>query len=257
LESDARFCWTELATADPLKAGKFYARLLNWDRNPISIGTPSGRTLEYTLLSVGGQNVGGMYEMIRGQRLQGIESRWLPYIFVADARETGKRTEELGGKVLAPPVEVFDLGRLSILRDPQGIAFGAWQAARLDGGFQTRNQQGFACWCEHVSADATKAVRFYSALLRWSQRAVDGTRVVLEHGGTAVAGFSTSRPGGQPPQWVSFFQVADCAASCEKVASLSGTVLVPPVGANDAERHAVVSDSQGAVFGLFQPARSG
>lgn len=257
---DTRFCWTELGTTERDKAEKFYSRLLGWESTPPPLRTRSGQLIDYVLLQIGGLYVGGMYPMFRAQRKQGTRPQWLSYVQVADAAATTAAARKLGASVLAGPLDVFDLGRMTILRDPQGALFGTWQAMRLDGGFQTRDLPGFASWFEHVSEDAGAAVRFYSSLLGWARRTPDlngGERVLLEQGGAPVAGFTTRVQPRASPHWLTFFQVADCDASCQKLVSLQGSVLAQPVGAPGSARFAVGSDPQGAAFGLLTPAAGG
>ena len=253
MDTDARFAWTELTTTDTEKAARFYARILGWERAARPMRTPSGRLIEYSLFRVGERQAAGMYAMIRAQRQQGVQPSWISYVFVADAAETGARAVRLGGAVLVPPVTVLDLGRLSILRDPTGASVGLWQPGRLGHGFQTRGETGFPCWTEHVSPDPTRAARFYAELCGWTLREQGGV-TVAELAGSPVAGLRASAPAAEvAPQWVSHFQVADCAASCTSVTDFLGTVLVPPASSTPTARAAIARDPQGVVFGLRQP----
>src|SRR6185503_6210741 len=161
---DTRFCWTELCTSESEKAVRFYARLLGWESVPQPVSTRSGQTIDYTLFSLRGRNVGGMYPMVAVQRRQGMRPHWLSYAFVEDAASCATRATKLGAVLLAGPLNVFDLGRLCILRDPTGACFGAWQSMRLDSTFQTRNEPGFAAWFEHVSENVRQAADFYGSL---------------------------------------------------------------------------------------------
>ncbi len=157
--------------------------------------------------------------------------------------------------MLAPALEVQDLVRLSIVRDPQGAVFGAWEAKRLGPDFQTRNKPRFPRWFEHASEDLSGAARFYAALFGWERHEVDfgsGAYVLLAHGGTSVAGVC-ARPGSAPPRWVTYFQVASCDATCQRVATLQGTVIAPPTAVPGAGRYALASDPQGATFGVLEP----
>jgi predicted enzyme related to lactoylglutathione lyase len=36
---------------------------------------------------------------------------------------TARKAEELGGKVLMPPTDIPNVGRFSVLADPQGVMF--------------------------------------------------------------------------------------------------------------------------------------
>jgi len=260
LDTDARFAWTELTTTDTEKAARFYARILGWERAARPMRTPGGRLIEYSLFRIGERQAAGMYAMIRAQRQNGAQPSWISYVFVADAAETGARAAHMGGAVLVPPVTVLDLGRLSILRDPTGASVGLWQPGRLGHGFQTRGQTGFPCWNEHVSPDPARAARFYAELFGWTLREEGGVSVA-ELAGTPVAGLRASAPAELSPQWISHFQVADCAASCTNVSDFLGTVLVPPLASAGASagastpgaRAAIARDPQGVVFGLRQP----
>lgn len=253
LDTHARFCWTELGTTDKEKAEKFYSRLLGWDSTPPPLRTKSGQLIEYSLLCLDTRYVGGLYPLFRTQKKQGARPQWLSYVQVEDAASTAKAAQQLGASVLAGPLDVFDLGRLTILRDPQGASFGAWQPLRLDGGFQTRDEPGFATWCEHMSDDPELAIRFYGALFGWSRPSSGpgGERVLLEVGGMPVAGFAVHAQPRSSSQWLTFFRVADCDASCQKVVSLQGAVISQPSGTPASGRSAVVSDPQGAAFGLL------
>jgi uncharacterized protein len=41
--------------------------------------------------------------------------------------EAVKKAEGLGAKVLAPPFDVMDVGRMAVLQDPTGAVFEVWQ----------------------------------------------------------------------------------------------------------------------------------
>lgn len=256
MDTGARFCWTELGTTDVGKAARFYGRLLGWSEQLQPLRARSGRSLDYTILALGGRNVGGLHPLIGTQRKQGMPPRWLSYVFVADASAATARAGELGAAILAGPLDVSDLGRMSILQDPLGALFGIWQAGRLDRGFQARDEPGFPCWFEHVSADVSGAARFYGALFGWSPRSLGqagASRILLEEGGSPVAGLTPSAhyDAGLSTQWLTFFQVVDCETSCQKLVAQQGSVIVAPIGTGEAERFLLARDPQGAAFGLL------
>jgi uncharacterized protein len=254
LDADASFCWTELSTPDRERAEKFYARLFGWESTPQAVRSRIGQSIDYALLALGGRRVGGLCPMSGGQRKQGAQPGWLSYVFVADADSVARKAKSLGASLLTGPLDVFDLGRLSILRDPQGALFGTWQPIRLGSGFQTRGEPGFACWFEHVSPDVSGAARFYGELFGWSQDgSVEGGRIVLGQAGAGIAGLSSSSQygGNLPCQWLTFFGVEDCVASTQKLESLKGKVVVPAVGAGESVSFAVARDPAGAAFGLM------
>jgi uncharacterized protein len=61
-----------------------------------------------------------------------------------------------------------------------------------------------------------------------------------------------------PPNWLTYFGVADCDASAAKAKQLGGTLLQPPTDIPDIGRFAVCRDGQGAVFAIarFNPPAS-
>jgi predicted enzyme related to lactoylglutathione lyase len=260
LETDARFCWTELCTTDTEKAERFYARLFGWERTPPQLWSHAGNPLDYTILCLRGAFVGGLHPMSGAQRKQGARPRWLSYVKVKDAAASAGRARELGASLLVGPLDVFDLGRLSILRDPAGAFFGTWQSIGLDRDFQGQGQPGFASWFEHVSEDVPRAARFYVELFGWSQRSAgaDGERILLEREGAPVAALRPSAlPSGKlSPQWLTFFQAEDCAATCQTVVAQRGSILAPPAESLPSRRLALVRDPQDAPFGLVTPGPS-
>src|SRR5690606_27217788 len=117
------FCWIELGTTDQDAARTFYSTLFDWEPNelPMDDGTT------YTMLQLGGKDVAALYAMSPEQR-QEMPPNWLSYVTVASVDETVKQAHALGGELLTGPFDVFDAGRMAVLRDPMGGAFAVWQA---------------------------------------------------------------------------------------------------------------------------------
>jgi uncharacterized protein YndB with AHSA1/START domain/predicted enzyme related to lactoylglutathione lyase len=114
-----RFSWNELHTADVDGAGAFYSQLFGWETAPMPGGMP------YTLFKMNGTEVGGMMKSPR----PGEPPHWLAYVTVEAADATAARIAELGGKIVAPPFDIPNVGRIAIAQDPQGAAFGIFQPA--------------------------------------------------------------------------------------------------------------------------------
>jgi hypothetical protein len=109
-----KFCWNELATTDEKAAKKFYAGLFSWKAEPF------GKDMAYTLFKNGKDTVGGMMKCPR----PGLPAHWLPYVIVADVDKSLAKTQKLGGKVVAGPFDVPEVGRIAVLIDPQGAGIG-------------------------------------------------------------------------------------------------------------------------------------
>jgi predicted enzyme related to lactoylglutathione lyase len=107
--------WTELATRDPQRAREFYTGLFGWKTKPhVNMDT-------YTEFGVSHRSIGGILQM--DDKWVGMPSHWAIYFMVGDVDATAKKVKELGGKVMVPAFDVPNVGRMSLLSDPQGAAF--------------------------------------------------------------------------------------------------------------------------------------
>jgi predicted enzyme related to lactoylglutathione lyase len=113
--------WTDLNTPDMDAAAEFYSALFGWDTEKMD--TPPD-TPGYTIIRNGGRSNGGMMELTGDQ--EGIPAHWLPYFAVESTDAAVERLSELGGEVLAGPMDV-PAARIAAVRDPQGAAFAVLQ----------------------------------------------------------------------------------------------------------------------------------
>jgi predicted enzyme related to lactoylglutathione lyase len=111
------FCWNELATPDTEKAGDFYTGLFGWGKNFQQMGP-----MTYTSFMNGDRPAGGMYKP--GPEMGNVPPHWLVYFAVDDTDAKLKQAGELGGKALAPAMDIPGTGRFAIVQDPQGAVFG-------------------------------------------------------------------------------------------------------------------------------------
>jgi predicted enzyme related to lactoylglutathione lyase len=110
------FCWNELYTTDPAKAEAFYSGLFGWtkDLRHLDYG-------DYVIFKNGGQMAGGMMQI---QKDWGpIPPHWLVYFAVDDCDKAVEKAKGLGAEVTWPPMDIPEVGRFSMLKDPQGAAF--------------------------------------------------------------------------------------------------------------------------------------
>lgn len=110
------FCWNELATTDPQKAGNFYTNLFGWAKEDFSAGP-----MEYTMFKNGERQAGGMFKIT--PEMGPIPPHWMVYFAVEDCDATVQKASELGAQVMKPADDIPEIGRFAILIDPQGAAF--------------------------------------------------------------------------------------------------------------------------------------
>jgi len=112
--------WNELQTRDPAGAIAFYTGLFGWEAQPIE---EEGRLVYVTLRNAGALN-GGMMPMT--ERHGDAPPAWLAYFTVPSSDAGAERVRELGGAVLASPMDVGN-GRIAVVRDRQGAAFALFE----------------------------------------------------------------------------------------------------------------------------------
>src|SRR5690349_13440772 len=129
------FCWVELGTSDNEAAKNFYTQLFGWESQDHPMG-PDG---VYTILLLGGKDVGGLYKLTPDMVSAGVPPHWMSYVATENADETTEKAKAAGGTVMNGPFDVANLGRMSVIR------------IRLERFFQsgsqrkTREQQSQAC----------------------------------------------------------------------------------------------------------------
>lgn len=242
------FCWPELATTDTAGAKKFYSGLFGWVPND----QPVGPDMMYTMLRLGGQDAGALYELEKAQQARGVPPHWNTYVSVSSADEAAKKAKALGGSVIAEPFDVMDAGRMAILQDPTGAVFCVWQAKNSIGA-RVINEPGALCWCELDTDDTAAAQTFYTQLFGWTAKE-SPQYTELHRNGTPIGGLMRipKEWGDVPPNWLTYFAVADVDAAAAKAKDLGGSAIVPPTDIPGTGRFAVLQDPQGAVFAVYR-----
>lgn len=114
-------CWAELATKDLDAAKTFYTELFGWtlkSGDTPNVECAESATMNYTEIVAGGRPVGGMYQIT--ESMGGMPSNWSTYVSVDDVDASAKRVEELGGSIVMPPMDIPQVGRFSVIKDPSG-----------------------------------------------------------------------------------------------------------------------------------------
>lgn len=114
MSNQSPFIWQELVTPDQDVSGSFFSKLLGWSLKQVD----AGEFGTYTLFQKNGQDVAGM--MNPTPDTPGEGSYWHSYIAVDNVDVCAKQAVELGGKVLVPPHDVPDVGRICAIADPTG-----------------------------------------------------------------------------------------------------------------------------------------
>jgi uncharacterized protein len=238
------FCWADLATRDAEGAKAFYTELLGWEPEDVPVG--DGGT--YTMLRVDGKSVCALYEPQAE-----APPAWLSYVSVEDADTTAGKAIELGAAAISDPFDILTIGRMAVLRDPQGAVFAIWQA-RDSFGAELVNDPGAMCLNQLNVADREAALDFYPGLFGWriEQAVEEPPYWGIYNGEHLNGGMMDLPPGGEAPaHWLVYFTTSDIDGAARRIGELGGQVVVPPMPIPSG-RILVARDPQGAVFALFE-----
>lgn len=246
------FCWVELGTTDGKAAKKFYTELFGWDFTD----NPMGPGEVYTMLKLGGKDVGGLFQLPEELTSKGVPPNWLSYVSVANADESAAKAKSLGATLMKEPFDVFTIGRMAVVQDPTGAVFALWQAGTHLGAGAV-NVPNSLCWNELATKDAAKAGEFYAGLFGWGknvQQMGPMTYTSFMNGDRPAGGMYEPGPemGEIPPHWAVYFAVADADAMAARATELGATVCVPPMDIPGVGRMAAIKDPQGAAFAVIK-----
>ncbi len=247
------FCWIELATTDQKAAKSFYGALFGWGVNDF----PMGPNDFYSMFQLEGRDAAAAYTLRPEQRSQRVPPHWMIFVAVESADAAAQRAAQLGGKVLAPPFDVYDVGRMAVLQDPTGAAFSVWQPKKHKG-TGISGVDGTLCWADLSTPDPPRAGSFYSELFGWKIVKEDEDPAHnywhIVNGEQFIGGIppAAHRQPGIPPHWLVYFAVSDCDAAAAQAKQLGATLHLPPMTMEDVGRMSVVADPQGAAFAIFQ-----
>jgi uncharacterized protein len=109
------FVWDELGTTDVDDAQRFYEQVFGW--TTADMGSEYGG---YKVFNRGDTGIAGVMTLPDTS----MPPYWQPYVAVEDPDRTTEKAKELGASALMEPMDVPKVGRLAVLRDPQGATFG-------------------------------------------------------------------------------------------------------------------------------------
>jgi predicted enzyme related to lactoylglutathione lyase len=244
-----KFVWHDLITDDVKRAKQFYGVVMGWSFE--STTHPNGG--DYTLITLDGQFVGGMVELADPP---GVDySRWLPYVSVADVDRAAAFTQESGGKAVAGPEKLANIGRVAAIQDPQGAVIGLLRSDVGDPDDSVESMVGMVVWNELLATDVASALAFYQGLAGYQVKVDErplGEYHDLRAQGRNRAGVMQRPVDDVEPIWLTHFGVADVVAATGRATQAGGTVLLAPTPDVRDARMALIRDPAGAIFALSQ-----
>ncbi len=252
------FCWVELGTTDQAAAADFYRQIFGWSAKNMPIGPDE----VYTMFQLEGRDAAAGFKLRPDQLSGDVPPNWHLYVAVESADATAARAEQLGGKILAAPSDVFEAGRMAVLQDPTGAVFSLWQPNKNPGTGITASH-GTLCWADLSTPDQARAGQFYSELFGWQIMKEDEDSAHnywhIKNGEEFIGGIppASHRQAGTPAHWLAYFTVSDCDATATAAKNLGAKLYMPPTDFENVGRISIMADPQGATFAIFKAAARG
>jgi predicted enzyme related to lactoylglutathione lyase len=248
-----RFIWHELFCNDAGAAASFYARIMGWQAQPFSPGSP------YLLFAgKGGRALAGAMALSDEARALGTVPHWRGYIGASDVDAIVAKASRLGARILEPARDMPAVGRAAMLADPEGARFGVFRPLN-DTGASAPGESGFA-WCELAARSRETALAFYQQLFGWELRAP------MDMGGGFY--YQTFGLGGQdfggaytipadrpmPPAWCPYASCASADETAGRVIAAGGQLAHGPIDVPGGGRILQFFDPQHAMFAVHSMA---
>ncbi len=251
-----KFVWYDVMTTDTNAGEAFYQKVVGWNAKD------SGLTdRKYTIFSVGESGVAGLMPLTDDAQAMGVPPCWTGYVAVDDVDAFAARAKAEGGTIHHPPEDIPNVGRFSVVADPQGAVFILFKAA---GGSPVPppapGTPGTIGWHELHAAEWQRAYAFYEKLFGWTKAdAVDmgpmGIYQLFSAGAEPIGGMMTKTADVPQPCWLYYFNVDAIDAAAERVRAGGGTVINGPHEVPGGMFVAQCLDPQRAMFALVAPKR--
>ena len=282
-------CWVDASESDPDAAVKFYSGLFGWEFEDVM---PAGSERNYFIArhEAASSSIFDLSGALRSGDVAAVRSipeaaprmaMWNTYFWVDSADEAASKVRDAGGGVMMEPFDFLDACRMGVFTDPEGAAFGVWEAKEHKGA-RLVNDPGAPVFNGLNTRDLESAKSFYGSVFGWQTGPIGGgaegwtlpgygdwlerehhpnLRKQMAEAG-APEGFEDvvaavipirDNHSDTPAHWSVTFATEDADATAAKARDLGGEVIVPPFDAPWSTatytiRITVVSDPQGATF---------
>lgn len=245
-----RHVWSELMTSSVTGAQQFYDKVVGWTSGR---HTANSQMEYYEFKRSNGAPVAGLMERPKDMPM----SIWAMYIAVPDLNAATAQLKRLGGNTLTDVITVPTVGRMQMVKDPQGAGLYIIQMESSDMGPDRAPEVGEASWLELMTTDAPAAMNFYQQMFGWQPTEAmdmgpDGTYQMFNRGSRMIGGMmkKPAKLGQMPPFWTIYFRVADIDGAVERIKANGGQIMNGPVEVPGGDKIVNAIDPQGAGFSL-------
>lgn len=245
--------WYELMTTDTAAAETFYKNVVGWTAGPFE-GSPN----PYTVFKRKGDlGVAGLMKQPDGMNMPPF---WAMYLAVPNFDEALAHIKRLGGSELSPVIDVPTVGRLQMVKDPQGAAFYIIQPAPQGERPEEAPEIGEGSWHELMTTDAPAAMTFYTEVFGWQpgetmDMGPEMGKYYMFNRSHGMIGGMMNKPkelAHVPPNWGIYFRVPDINAAVQRIEAGGGKILNGPMEVPGGDLVVNAMDPQGAAFSLHE-----
>jgi len=244
-----RHVWSELMTTDVKGAQAFYDKVIGWT-SAQSSNSP-GEYIEFK--RSGGSSVAGLLERPKDMPM----SIWAMYIAVPHLEDAAEQIEDAGGAAVSDIITVPTVGRMQMVKDPQGAGLYIIQLESTEMPPDRDPEVGEASWLELMTTDAPAAMTFYQELFGWQPSEAmdmgpDGKYQMFNRGSRMIGGMmkKPAQLAQVPPFWTIYFRVDNIDAAVDRLKAGGGTVTNGPLEVPGGDKIVNAVDPQGAGFSL-------
>ncbi|HEX6463047.1 MAG TPA: VOC family protein [Vicinamibacterales bacterium] len=244
-----RHVWSELMTTDIGGAQAFYDKVIGW-----TSGRHSTSPAEYyEFKRSGGASVAGLMERPKEMPV----SIWTMYIAVPNLENGVEQIKRLGGSTVSDVITVPTVGRMQMVKDPQGAGLYVIEMESSDVPPDRDPEVGEASWLELMTTDAPAAMAFYQELFGWQPSEAmdmgpDGKYQMFNRGSRMIGGMMNkpAQLAQMPPFWGIYFRVEDIDSAIDRIKANGGTIVNGPLEVPGGDKIVNAVDPQGAAFSL-------
>jgi predicted enzyme related to lactoylglutathione lyase len=282
-------CWVDASEPEPEAALDFYGGLFGWEFEDTMPPSPEGKYFiargaakSSSIFDTSGDLRSGDVAAIRSiPEAAPPRAVWNTYFWVDSADEAASKVRDAGGGVVMEPFDFMDACRMAVVTDPEGAAFGVWEAKEHKGA-RLVNDPGALVFNGLNTRDVEGARSFYGSVFGWQTTAIGGgaegwtlpgygdwlerehhpeLRKQMAEAG-APEGFENvvasiipiaDDQSDTPAHWSVTFAVDDADGTAKRATERGGKVILAPFDAPWSTptytiRVTVIGDPQGATF---------
>src|ERR687896_914574 len=153
-------CAVDASHPDPEAAVGFYGGLFGWEFEDVM---PPEAERRYFVARLRGLDVAAVGSIPEGAPPMAM---WNTYFWVDSADESASKVRDAGGRVVREPFDFMEACRMAVFTDPEGAAFGVWEAKDHKGA-RLVNDPGAPVFNNLNTRDVEGARSFYGSVFGW------------------------------------------------------------------------------------------